>query len=62
MGYCEHDVNHQSITDHCQDYNNDGKDCDSDLNVARTWNPSGGACVELLVMLAGVEYPVGRFG
>ena len=35
MGYCEHDVNHQSITDHCQDDNNEGKDCDSDLNVAR---------------------------
>jgi len=25
-----------------------------------TGNPSGGACVELLVMLAGMEYPVDK--
>ena len=35
MVYCKHDVNHQSITDLCQDENDDSKDCDSDLNVAR---------------------------
>ena len=45
MVYCEHDVNHQRITDHCQDDNNDGKDCDSYLNVARDLSMSHGALV-----------------
>ena len=35
MAYCDHDVNHQSITDHCHNDNHNGKDCESDLNVAR---------------------------
>ncbi len=60
MVNCAHDVNHQRITDHCQDDNNHGKDCDSDLNLARNRksDPPVAASVELLVMLAGVEYPV----
>ena len=53
MGYCEHDVNYQSITDHCQDENNDSKDCDSDLNVARELESLRGR-------LCGIARHVGR--